>query len=180
MWKIFSVDRRSLGLYRIALGFFIALDTFHKFFLARDFYTDWGVMPRAYWIDHYMVPMKFSLHLASGDVWWQFLLMSAQMLLALAFLIGWRTRWTGGFLLALLCSLQSRNNLILSSSDELMRLMRLPRDVGRSRTSATTGGRDRHGTSPATASRTAAGFGYAQLDRATPPSPLSSSSAAQS
>ena len=121
--SIFLVDRRSLGLFRIGLGFFIALDLFHKLFLVREFYTDWGVMPRSYWIENYMVPAKISLHLASGDAWWQFLLLALELLAALAFMLGWRTRWAGGLLLFLMCSLQSRNNLILRAADELMRLM---------------------------------------------------------
>jgi hypothetical protein len=119
----FAVDRRSLGLFRIGLGFLIALDLFHKLFLVREFYTDSGVMPRSYWIQHYMVPMKISLHLASGEAWWQFLLLGIELLAALGLMLGLRTRWSAFVALLLMCSLQSRNNLILSAADELMRLM---------------------------------------------------------
>jgi len=120
---IFSVDRRSLGLFRIFIGFFVALDSLNKFFQAREFYSDWGVMPRAYWIEHYMVPFKFSMHLGMGDTWFQQLLIFAQLLAALAFMVGWKTRRANAILLFFLCSMQSRNNLILSASDEVMRLM---------------------------------------------------------
>ncbi len=123
--RVFAIDSRSLGIFRIALGFLLLLDTLQRLFMARTFYTDWGVFPRSYWIENYMVPFKFSLHLASGDAWFQYLLLGIQALAALAFLIGWRTRISNFVLLLLLCSLQSRNNQILSASDELMRLLLL-------------------------------------------------------
>ncbi|HEY8278856.1 MAG TPA: HTTM domain-containing protein, partial [Bdellovibrionota bacterium] len=123
MKRMFTVDRRSLGLFRIALGLLLSIDSFHRLFLARALYSDWGVMPRAHWIENFMVPMKFSIHLASGDTWFQLLLIGSLLLASLALLVGWHARLANVVVLVLLCSQQSRNNLILSASDELLRLM---------------------------------------------------------
>lgn len=123
--RVFAIDTRSLALFRIAVGLLFLVDTLHKFFLVREFYTDWGVFPRAYWIENYMPAYKFSFHLASGDAWFQYLLLGFQTLAALAFLLGWRARLANFVLLIFVCSLQTRNNQILSASDELLRLLLL-------------------------------------------------------
>lgn len=123
--RVFAIDVRSLALFRIALGFLYLVDTIQKIFLVREFYTDWGLFPRAYWIENYMGSWKFSFHLASGDAWFQYLLLAAQLVFCLAFLAGYRARLFGFLLFVFTCSLQSRNNQILSASDELMRLLLL-------------------------------------------------------
>lgn len=120
--KTFSIDLRSLALFRILLGLLVALDAAHKFLAARIFYTDWGLMPRTYWIEHYMVPGKFSVFLANGDLWFQRALIAILFASALSFAFGWRTKAANWVAFLLLCSLQSRNNLILSAADEVIRL----------------------------------------------------------
>jgi hypothetical protein len=123
--RIFEVDLRSLGLFRVLTGFFLVLDSFQKLTLAGDFYTDFGVLPRAYWIEQFMSPWKFSFHLANGELWFQVLLILAQLLFALFYLFGFRPKLFGFLTFVLLSSLQSRNFLILSSADDLLRLMLL-------------------------------------------------------
>ena len=123
--RILAVDTRSLALFRIALGLLFLLDSAQKAFLARELFTDWGIFPRAYWIEHYLGAHKFSFHLASGEAWFQYLLLGLQALAALAFTLGWRARLANLTLLLLVCSLQSRNNQILSAADELLRLLLL-------------------------------------------------------
>lgn len=123
--RILAIDTRSLALFRIALGVLFLIDTGHKVFLVRVFYTDSGIFPRAYWIENFLGAYKQSFHLLSGDAWFQHLLLGLQGLAAAAFTLGWRARLAGGTLFVLTCSLQSRNNLILSAADDLLRLLLL-------------------------------------------------------
>ena len=70
MKKIFSpfqLDLRSLGLFRILLGFLFLLDIINKTIWAPEFYSDWGMFPRSVWIADFMSKYKFSFHLMSGD-----------------------------------------------------------------------------------------------------------------
>jgi len=120
--NIFRIDLRSLALFRIVLGALVALDSFRKFFLVDDFYSDLGVMPRLHWIEHYMRADKFSFHLLFGDSTVLHFLLGLQVLLALAFTLGYKTRFVNVLLWFFVCSLQSRNYLILSSADQLMRM----------------------------------------------------------
>jgi hypothetical protein len=118
----FAIDLRSLSLFRILLGLLTSVDAAQKLLLAETFYSDGGVMPRLHWIEHYMDPLKFSLHLAAGDLWFQQLLIGLQLLAALAFTLGWKCRASNFVLLLLLCSLHNRNHLVLSAADQLLRL----------------------------------------------------------
>ncbi|MGZ3769783.1 MAG: HTTM domain-containing protein [Bdellovibrio sp.] len=120
--SVFKIDPRSLGLFRFFLGLMLVLDTTQKLFLARELYSDWGVMPRFYWVEHYMSDWKWSLHLASGSTVFQIILIGIQLVAAVLFMAGLRPKITGLITLILLMSLQSRNNLVLSASDDLMRM----------------------------------------------------------
>lgn len=120
--EAFGFDSRSLGLFRWLLGFCLVVDGLNKMSQARELYTDWGIMPRSYWLAEYMNSWKFSFHLASGETWFQVLLMSIGVAASAMFMIGWRWRIAGIVSFLLLCSLQSRNYLILSSADDVLRL----------------------------------------------------------
>ena len=119
---MFRLDLRSLGLFRLFFGLLLAIDAFHKFFLAKDFYSDLGVMPRLHWIEHFMRANKFSFHLLSGETSFQQILIGIQFILAVLFALGFKTRWVNFCLWFFVCSLQSRNFLLLSAADQLMRL----------------------------------------------------------
>lgn len=119
---IFTIDLRSLAVFRFALGLLLTIDAFDKLIQFRDFYTDWGVMPRAYWIENYMNAWKWSFHLAMGNEWFPFLLIVIQLLASIAFLAGYRARLSGAITFILLCSLQSRNYLVLSCADDMLRM----------------------------------------------------------
>lgn len=117
-----KLDPRSLALFRILLGVALLCDTLHKLAWAREFYSDWGIMPRSYWLDTFMNPYKFSFHLAMGTTWFQVALILLQAICFGFFTLGIRTNLFGILGLILLNSLQARNNEILSCADELLRL----------------------------------------------------------
>jgi hypothetical protein len=120
--RAFQIDPRSLGLFRILLGMVLVWDLCQKLIWADAFFSDQGVFPRAYWIEHFMGSEKVSFHLASGLAGFQTALIAFQILAAFLFLVGWKPQIWGFISLVLLCSLQSRNNQILSASDDLIRL----------------------------------------------------------
>lgn len=80
------------------------------------------MFPRSVWIADFMSKYKFSFHLMSGDIGIIYLLLGIHFLAALAYMLGYRTKIAGWVLFVFTCSLQSRNNLILSSADDLIRL----------------------------------------------------------
>lgn len=116
---VFGVDLRTLALFRTMLGAVLFGDSIHRCFDLRAFYTDAGVLPRS-WLADLSGPWRFSLHFASGDAWWQALLLGIGALSALALMIGWRTRVATFICLVLTASLCARNPLILLGGDYLL------------------------------------------------------------
>jgi hypothetical protein len=116
---LFSIDLRTLALFRTALGAVLLVDMLRRFEDLRAFYTDAGVLPRS-WLAELEGPWRVSLHSASGDAWWQVLLLSIAVLAAFALMIGWRARLAAFVSWLLLASLCARNPLILLGGDYLL------------------------------------------------------------
>ena len=116
---VFSIDLRSLALFRVMLALVVLADLAFRSVDLQVFYTDTGVLPRAdllalgyrgYW----------SLHAASGDLWWQATLFAIAALCALALLVGYRTRLATIGVFLLTASLLNRNPLVLQGGDLLL------------------------------------------------------------
>ena len=116
---VFSIDLRSLALFRVMLGSVLLMDLVLRSFHLATFYTDQGVLPRKDLLD---VAHRWyvSLHTASGELWWQVLLFAIAALFALALVVGYRTRIAtiGSFVLVV--SLLNRNPLVLQGGDQLL------------------------------------------------------------
>lgn len=116
-----AIDRRALATFRIALGALLVADLALRSRSLDAFYTDAGVLPRAalFATDGSV----YSVHAISGAAWVQALLFAVAGVVALALLVGYRTRLAtiGSWLL--LCSLQLRNPLVLNAGDELLRFL---------------------------------------------------------
>lgn len=120
VWRtVFSVDLRSLALFRFALGLVLAVDMINRFADLSTFYTDWGLMPRA-WVEDSNGPLRFSLHLANGDAWFAGLLLAIEAISAVALALGYRTRAAGIVAFVLEGSLLNRNPIILLGADTLL------------------------------------------------------------
>ena len=120
---LFELDTRSLALFRILLGLTLVSDLLFRAAEIPTFYTDNGVLPRAPLITSFLNPFYFSLHLASGSVAGQYALFALAIICALAFLFGYRTRLATFLSWLLLVSLHNRNFMVLSGSDQLMRML---------------------------------------------------------
>lgn len=117
-----ELDLRSLAVFRIAMGLCMCSDLATKLFFARDFYSDWGLMPRTYWVSNYMNNSKISLMLANGEAWFQYAFLLVALICAILFTVGYKTRFFQVITVILLGSIQSRNYLLLSAADDLLRL----------------------------------------------------------
>lgn len=119
MRTVFSIDLRSMVVFRIMLALVILADLVLRSADLNVFYTDDGVLPRrdvlsisgsAYW----------SLHHANGEWWWQALLFVIAAVFALCLLVGYRTRLATVASFVLVASVMNRNPLLLQGGDQLL------------------------------------------------------------
>ncbi|MEO1669622.1 MAG: DCC1-like thiol-disulfide oxidoreductase family protein [Cyanobacteria bacterium J06631_2] len=122
LFKIFSLDLRSLALLRISLVFVIMFDLIIRFFKIEAYYSDAGTLPRTELIDR--LPAEYwSVHLFNGTVFAQQLLFCLALLCACLLLIGYRTTLASLGCWIMLVSLHNRNPTLVSSGDDLLRIV---------------------------------------------------------
>src|SRR5436305_13440043 len=88
----YSLDLRSLALFRIALGAVLLGDLIVRSFDLTAFYTDFGVLPRAALLEKFSPADRFSIHLISGQFLFQAFLFLVAGLFAVMLIFGIRTR----------------------------------------------------------------------------------------
>jgi predicted DCC family thiol-disulfide oxidoreductase YuxK len=119
----YALDVRSLALMRIGLALVILRDLTWRFPDLTVFYSDEGVLPRTSLIDQFLEPWYWSIHLLSGQPFVQGLLFVSAILLALAMLVGYRTRLATIASWALIISIHHRNPALLFAGDSVLRTM---------------------------------------------------------
>jgi hypothetical protein len=121
-WRdLFSLDCRSLALFRILLGLYILHDLFERSADLAAHYTDDGVLPRSH-----LPPwgrLGIPLHRLAGSPALQSALFVAAAVVALSLVVGYRTRLATTLAWVLHVSLLDRNSLVLAGGDYLVRLM---------------------------------------------------------
>lgn len=120
--RIFSLDLRSIALFRVLLGFLLLCDLLLRSFDLSDFYTDEGVLPRQHLLS-LNSKWFWSLHATSGELWWQILLFTLAGIAAAALMFGYRSKLAAFVSFILLASLLNRNGLILQGGDQLLVIM---------------------------------------------------------
>ena len=120
--QIFGIDLRSLALFRVAIAAILIIDLLVRLSDLSTHYTDWGVLPRDVVIENTISSWSFSLHLMNGSFTGQVLLFSTQLVFAFLLLVGYRTRVAAVVSWVLLVSLQSRNPMVLSGADDVLRM----------------------------------------------------------
>lgn len=118
----FAMDTRSLALARVWIALAILADLEQKSRFLQAFYTDQGLLPRSALATQFYQPYFFSLHMASGEAWFQIALFLFAALCALGLLLGYKTRLMTFVSWILLISLQARNLPILNAGDGILRL----------------------------------------------------------
>lgn len=119
--KRYSLDVRSLALLRMGLALVILIDLAWRVPDLAAHYSDEGVIPRTALIEEFLKPWYWSIHLLSGQPLVQGLLFLSAALLALAMLVGYRTRLATIASWMLLVSLHHRNPTLLFAADSVLR-----------------------------------------------------------
>lgn len=120
--RVFSLDLRSIALFRIILAAVILADLGLRSLDLSVFYSDEGILPRTQWLEISHI-WHWSIHAASGELWWQIVLFVIAALFAVALLFGYRTRLAALGSFVLLVSLINRNELLLQGGDQLLVIM---------------------------------------------------------
>lgn len=121
--KIFSLDLRSLALFRILLGGLIISDLILRALYLKDHYSDLGILPRGILIDRFLNTWTFSLHLINGQVYFQAFLFLLAGIIAVLLMLGYKTRLMTFLSWFLLVSLQNRNYMVLQGGDTVFRVL---------------------------------------------------------
>jgi hypothetical protein len=115
-----ALDLRSLALFRIGLGVTLLLDLQQRYPNLAAHYSDAGALPRRLAGAR---PWVFSLYFASGEPWLPALLFLVTAAAAALLVMGWRARWMAAVCWFLLGCLHERNEVVLHSGDNLLRLL---------------------------------------------------------
>lgn len=121
--RAYSLDLRSLAVFRIALGAILIGDLIVRAADLRAFYTDFGVLPRAALLDKFSPIERFSVHLMSGELIFQVFLLVIAAVFAVMVMVGVRTRLATFVSWFLVVSLQTRNPEILQGGDVYLRVL---------------------------------------------------------
>ncbi|MFC4359627.1 HTTM domain-containing protein [Halobium salinum] len=121
----FGIDWRALVAFRVALGLLLLVDLLLRSRSLVAFYTDRGVLPRSALAELAPMHHALSIHTLSGAAWAQALLFLVAGVVAVALVVGYRTRLATVLSLVLLLSLQFRNPYVQNSGDALLRWLLL-------------------------------------------------------
>lgn len=118
----FALDPRSIAVFRVLLGALILFDLLLRSRNLSVFYTDAGVLARHFWVNvnH---RWNWSLHAASGELWWQIILFTIAAVCAVLLMAGYRSRLMAAVSFVLLASVQNRNGLLMQGGDLLLVVM---------------------------------------------------------
>lgn len=118
----FSLDLRSLALFRIGVGSLILIDLIQRSYDLVAHYTDLGIMPRVLLQSQGYYKWMISIHTLSGSLYWEVFLFVLAAIFATMLIFGYKTKLSTIVSFILLMSLQNRNQEILQNSDTLLRM----------------------------------------------------------
>jgi hypothetical protein len=119
--KTFSLDYRSLALYRFLIGFIIIVDSAYRMLDLTHFYTDVGLVPRSLFLNEMAMPWSFSLLLANGSKEFAGIMFCLNILCGFLLMVGFKTRWAMVFAYVMNVSIHNRNWLINNGGDDILR-----------------------------------------------------------
>lgn len=108
-WFFAPEDPYPYALFRIGIGLTALLQLLSYLPYVSQFYSDHGYYPRSAMAVVESAPNPVSFYLLSGSPGWAWVCFLATLLLALAFTLGYRTRWVTPLLWFSLLSLVNRN-----------------------------------------------------------------------
>jgi hypothetical protein len=115
-----GIDARGLAAFRIALGLLVLADLLFRARDLRTFYTDAGVLPRAVHAETAPLLARLSVHSLTGSTAGQAFLFLVAGCLAVALLVGFRTRAATVGVTGLHASMYARNPALMNGGDGLL------------------------------------------------------------
>lgn len=121
--KTFSLDDRSLSLYRILIGMVVMADVIYRLEDLTNFYTDIGLIPRSIFTSEMSMPWSLSFHLANGSLPFAVVMFSIHLIFGLMLVFGYKSRWAmiGAYVMAV--SVHNRNWLVNNGGDDVLRAL---------------------------------------------------------
>lgn len=121
---IFSLDYRSLALFRVILGLYLVLDARLRFYFVPYLYSDQSIIPRELVdLDQFSQMYHFQLLFISGSEWYSFAFFSVLMICGVFLLIGYKTRVSTFLCWLLYSSVVIRDPLTTHAADTLLILL---------------------------------------------------------
>lgn len=126
-----GLDLRSLAAFRIAIALFVLYDLATRAVDLSAHYSDAGALPRNWVVPYFSILPAYrdwnwsglSVHMLSGSALVIGLIFALHALAAIAMMVGYRTRLATFIVWFLMCSLHTRNPLVLSVGDEVLRVL---------------------------------------------------------
>jgi len=119
-----ALDKRSLGLFRIALGLCLVLDVFTRGLYFRAHYSSQGIFPlKDYLLQPGLEMRRWSLMFINDTPLFVGLFFLVMLVAAILFTLGYRIRWTGWLCWILWVSVFRRNPLITNAGDIYLPLL---------------------------------------------------------
>lgn len=118
---IFSIDFRSLGLFRRLLALLVLADTVLRWPDIQAFYSDAGIFPSSFITSNFQGSWVWSLHLISRTEQFQTFLFAITAVLSIAASFGLFPQLSSFLLWALLTSRQVADTYTVNAGDELLR-----------------------------------------------------------
>ena len=120
--ELFGFDLRSLALFRIGLALIIIAELIIRAGDLTAHYSDAGVVPRTL-LKEISSPFYWSINSISGEPFVQGLVFLFAGLIAIALLVGYRTRLATIAMWALIISIHNRNPVLIFAADHVLRAL---------------------------------------------------------
>ena len=129
-WRtVFALDLRAIAAFRVGVGIVLLLMLAHLWPEIPAFYTDDGILPRSSRpslnVEEAFPGLCWQLspYMLTGETNTVRALFLVQGFIALALVVGWKSRWMALASWLLLVGLQARNPLIMQGGDDVLRNM---------------------------------------------------------
>lgn len=119
--QVLGFDLRSLAVLRMGLALVVMAELIMRGQALTAHYSDFGVLPRTVLIERLLNPWYWSINLISGQPFIQSLLFIFTFLIAIALLVGYRTRIATIIIWVMIISIQNRNPTLIFAADDVLR-----------------------------------------------------------
>lgn len=118
----YTFDLRAFALMRICIALVVLLDLCIRLTDLEAHYTNHGILPLKAMFEYCWNEYHFSFHAINGMWQFQLVLFLISIVSASCLLLGFKTKTSTFISWILMCSLHSRNSMILQGGDDLLRM----------------------------------------------------------